>query len=373
MSTCTSASRRKRKTPAAVRKREVWKGALQDVVDIASSKIAEANVPEEDLAFLELQRKDRQSCSMGGVDKLHASAVAKKADEMKKVQMRKQEAEVENLFKKVVMEETFHSSSVSSGPSVSEEDFQGCRSPAKNLCMRRASKNTMTPALTTTWDRENLSCRQSAASFVAAASGLGHYVSKISSSASTVHRRRRKNRETDAKRIEEEEAFRDPPPLVLHWDDKLIQSAATSLVSEGRIAIVLTGTNFEELLGVPIAIDGTGKKVAATVLYLLETYQTADKIIALSFDMTASNSGMIRCACIIIEQSLGRPLLRPACRHHIHEVVLKNTYEFLFSPPQAPRFLCSSDSKEDVSSWTRHPLIPSATKNPWMRRANHRG
>src|SRR6218665_834321 len=194
MSTCTSASRRKRKTPAAVRKREVWKGALQDVVDIASSKIAEANVPEEDLAFLELQRKDRQSCSMGGVDKLHASAVAKKADEMKKVQMRKQEAEVENLFKKVVMEETFHSSSVSSGPSVSEEDFQGCRSPAKHLCTRRASKNTMTPALTTTWDRENLSCRQSAASFVAAASSLGHFVLEISSSASTSPRWTRRGR-----------------------------------------------------------------------------------------------------------------------------------------------------------------------------------
>jgi len=62
-----------------------------------------------------------------------------------------------------------------------------------------------------------------------------------------VHRRRRKNRETEAKRIEEE-AFCDPPPLVFHWDDKLIQSAATSPVSEQRIAIVLTGTNFEEFL-----------------------------------------------------------------------------------------------------------------------------
>jgi len=46
----------KRKTPAAVRKREVLKGALQDVFNIASGKIAEANVAEEDLAFLELQR-----------------------------------------------------------------------------------------------------------------------------------------------------------------------------------------------------------------------------------------------------------------------------------------------------------------------------
>src|SRR6218665_1621941 len=65
-------------------------------------------------------------------------------------------------------------------------------------------------------------------------------------------------------------------------------------------------------------------------------YQIADKIIALSFDMTASKSGMIRGTCIIIEQSLGRPLLWLACRHHIHEVVLKDTYEFLFGPPPGP-------------------------------------
>ena len=51
----------KRETPAAVKRREVWKGDLQDVFDIASGKIAEVNVTE-DLAFLKLQRENRQSC-----------------------------------------------------------------------------------------------------------------------------------------------------------------------------------------------------------------------------------------------------------------------------------------------------------------------
>ena len=99
---------------------------------------------------------DRLSCSMGYVDKLHASTVAKKANEMKKALMRKRkrEAEVKKLFKKVGMEETSDSSSVSSGSSVSEEDFQGCSSPAKSLRKRRVSKNTKTPALTTTWEQK---------------------------------------------------------------------------------------------------------------------------------------------------------------------------------------------------------------------------
>jgi len=99
---------------------------------------------------------------------------------------------------------------------------------------------------------------------------------------------------------------------------------------------MLTGTNFKELLGVPIAIDGTRREVAATVLCLLETYQIADKIFTVSFDTTESNSGMISGACTIIEQPFGRPLLWLACRHHIHEVVLKDTYELLFSPSPDP-------------------------------------
>src|SRR6218665_3412977 len=139
----------------------------------------------------------------------------------------------------------------------------------------------MIPALTTTWDRENLSCCQAAASLVVAASGLGHFILEISFSASTMHCRRRKIQETEAKRIEEE-ASHDLPPLVLHWVGKLIQSAVTSRISEESIAVVLIGTNFEELLGASIAIDGTRGEVAATtVLCPLEMYQIADRIIAL--------------------------------------------------------------------------------------------
>lgn len=104
----------KRETPASVTKREVWKGDLHYIFDIASGKIAETNVSEEDLAFLTLKMEDRQSCSMGSVNKLYASAVARKDDEKMKRKMRKkkQEAEVEKLFKKVALEEISDSSSV---------------------------------------------------------------------------------------------------------------------------------------------------------------------------------------------------------------------------------------------------------------------
>src|SRR6218665_317096 len=56
----------KREPPVAVTKMEVWKGDLQDVIDIdiVSGKIAEAKVTQEDLAFLELQREDNRGLSI---------------------------------------------------------------------------------------------------------------------------------------------------------------------------------------------------------------------------------------------------------------------------------------------------------------------
>lgn len=57
--------------------------------DISTSKIVETNILEDDSAFLEQQREDRQSCSMRSVNTLHTSTIAKEDDEMKKGQMRK--------------------------------------------------------------------------------------------------------------------------------------------------------------------------------------------------------------------------------------------------------------------------------------------
>lgn len=116
-------------------------------------------------------------------------------------------------------------------------------------------------------------------------------------------------------------------------------------MSEERIAVVLTGTNFEELLGVPIVIDETGRKVSATVLRLLDTYQVADKIIGLSFHTTASNSCMISGACTIIKQSFGRPLLWMASRHDIYEVS-KTPMNSSSALSQVLRFPSSSDSEK---------------------------
>ena len=54
------------------------------------------------------------------------------------------------------------------------------------------------------------------------------------------------------------------------------------------------------------------------------------KIVALSFDTTASNTGMVRSVCVRIDQDLGGNLLCLACRHHTHEIILKYVFEDCF-------------------------------------------
>lgn len=168
--------------------------------------------------------------------------------------------------------------------------------------------------------------RQASSAYIATAKDLGHDVSQFAISPSTVHRSRARNREILAKQLERE-AFKDPPPLVLHWDGKLLAKATSKWTLEDRIAVVATGQNFEEILGVPVARDGTGQEVARTVFQQVERVGAREKIIGLSFDTTAANSGMLTGACVHLENLLGRSLLWLACRHHVLEVVLKYVFE----------------------------------------------
>ena len=66
-----------------------------------------------------------------------------------------------------------------------------------------------------------------------------------------------------AKKIEES-LFENPPHLVLHWDSKLLPSVAHGSVKtlEDRVAVLVTGKDFEHLLGVPVALKGTGEQMA---------------------------------------------------------------------------------------------------------------
>ncbi|KAG0714555.1 hypothetical protein GWK47_013921 [Chionoecetes opilio] len=126
-----------------------------------------------------------------------------------------------------------------------------------------------------------------------------------------------------------------PERLVLHSDGKLLPSLSGD--TEDRIAVLLTGEDDAEfLLGVPASSDSTGRNVAAVVLKEVDEAGVRDKIIAFCFDTTVSNTGMVQGACIRIEQELGRSLLWLACRHHVHEVILKDVFKASLGSSSGP-------------------------------------
>ena len=55
-------------------------------------------------------------------------------------------------------------------------------------------------------------------------------------------------------------------------------------------------------------LDSTGKSQANASYDLLEVWELTDNVVALVFDMTASNSGVNKGAAILLEQQLGKKL-----------------------------------------------------------------
>ncbi|XP_043230743.1 uncharacterized protein LOC122386030 [Amphibalanus amphitrite] len=79
-------------------------------------------------------------------------------------------------------------------------------------------------------------------------------------------------------------------------------------------------------MGVPRLPSGKGDDVATAVVSCLENWGVAERVVGMSFDTTASNTGVRAGACTYVQQRLGRNLLHLACRHHILEIVADKTF-----------------------------------------------
>lgn len=113
----------------------------------------------------------------------------------------------------------------------------------------------------------------------------------------------------------------------------------TGRTTVDRIAILVSYEGTAKFLGAPKINAGSGKNIAETVYNQLIDWKIADKVVACSFDTTASNTGLTNGACVYLNQFLGRELILLGCRHHIHEIILKNVYEILHGKSSAPETL----------------------------------
>ncbi|KAF0744220.1 Uncharacterized protein FWK35_00019537, partial [Aphis craccivora] len=91
----------------------------------------------------------------------------------------------------------------------------------------------------------------------------------------------------------------------------------------------------------------TFRKTTVRAFYFPEFYRSSQlysgqlrpPVQALCCDTTASNTGRLKGACILLEQKLEREILYLPCRHHILEVVLRSAFEIKIDIASAPDLL----------------------------------
>lgn len=203
---------------------------------------------------------------------------------------------------------------------------------AKKSCRGRPS-SMVTPEVAAALDRTRISNRNATYVLAAAAQSLGHNPADMAINRESIRQARRRNREKIAREIQA--SFSPDVPLTVHWDGKLLPTL-TSKETVDRLAVLVSGEGTMKLLGVPAMQNGTGEAQAAAVFKLVEEWNLTNRLQCMSFDTTASNTGLVSGACVLLENKLKRKLLSLACRHHIHELIVGKVFSVLMETSSGP-------------------------------------
>lgn len=103
-----------------------------------------------------------------------------------------------------------------------------------------------------------------------------------------------------------------------------------------RMPVIISQQSGAQLIGIPKIENGTGLAMAEGVYDLLVDWKVRDKIVGMSFDTTATNTGQYNGTCAILERLLGKSLLWLACNHHVYEIMLRTAFESHFGQSSAP-------------------------------------
>ena len=133
--------------------------------------------------------------------------------------------------------------------------------------------------------------------------------------------------------ITEKIAEKWTPPTVanMHWDGKPME-ASDGVGKVERLPMLLTGIGGTKLLGVP-AIRHKCSSFASSLIAdasdLIKIWDCQNSLAGMVFDTTSSNTGTQTAACVALQNTISKPLLWIACRHHVGEVVLGHVWDVL--------------------------------------------
>ncbi|GBP64579.1 hypothetical protein EVAR_32737_1 [Eumeta japonica] len=161
-------------------------------------------------------------------------------------------------------------------------------------------------------------------------------------SKSTIQRNRTEKRKERAEviKIEFQNDLKDT--VTGHWDGKLLPALDVRKCKEERLPIVISYGDKEQLIAVQKLDNFSGSEQAQAVWNAVTDWNLEDKVQILCYDTTASNTGRINGACVLLEQKFNRDVLIFAYHHHVYELVLKGVFKAKISQvtnnPDIPLF-----------------------------------
>lgn len=319
---------------------EQFAGDLDELFDISRKDALGTMKNDEDKQFLLMQQEDPASCTMAGVDKNLSEREARTKVRHERVAAQKRKHEMSSIHDIVsvvpsssgVDKDVTLDSSDSSCAGLEDSDFQmpSGRKRSAVTQLKKVTKSVITSEVSAALDRVKLPDRGATFVVSAVTQALGCDIDDVSVSRTTIQRARKMNLKLFADA--QQEAFSCEQPLLLHWDGKLLPDIAGGTEQVDRIAILVTGGDIEQLLGVPKIARGTGEQQCNACVAALGNWQLKHLIEGMVFDTTASNTGLKKGACALLEKDLGKELVWIACRHHMFEVVLSDVFSVTVGP-----------------------------------------
>lgn len=121
---------------------------------------------------------------------------------------------------------------------------------------RKRKLDLMTESVCCALDRTATTSRNATFIMSAAVHSLSHSLNNTNISRSTIQRRRSKVRQDVSQNLKLN--FEPEKVITLHWDSKLLPDV-TAQEKVDRLAIIVTGVEVEQLLGVPVLNSGSGQ------------------------------------------------------------------------------------------------------------------
>jgi hypothetical protein len=343
-----SASRR---TEVQQRKEEAFVEVFNDIFDIAHADASTLIKIPEDREFLLAQReKGRRGC-MGSIDTKLARKEDRRQQRVAAHEVKKSK-EVNRYMTESKTVQLSESNIALVASTSSDDDFSAetalpskIMKPSKSINPEISSAETVllpkimrpskiiSPEISSALDRSKLSDRNAVYVLAAAAQSLGHDPQKLVINRESIRQARREYRETIAKEIRA--SFHPDLILTVHWDGKMLPDL-TKNKSIDRLAVLVSGEGTMKLLGVPKIHNSTGEAQATAVFNLIQEWNLIDRVRLMSFDTTASNTGLKSGACVLLEQNLNRNLVSLPCRHHIMELIVARVFGTLMETSSGP-------------------------------------